>query len=170
MKRIILLFLSLSAYTQEGDNVEEIVTVGTKASLKSAIDKQREADQVVSIVDSDALGEFPDETAAEAVRRLSGVNVENDQGEGRYITLRGMSGDLNAVSMNGALIPAPEGGRKVLLDGLPTELLDSIEVYKSLVPSQDSEGIGGRIEFKTKKATELEKTLFKFKFDTFFVF
>ena len=43
-----------------------------------------------------------------------------------------MSGDLNAVSMNGALIPAPEGGRKVLLDGLPTELLDSIEVYKSL--------------------------------------
>ena len=99
------------------------------------------------------------------MRRLSGVNVENDQGEGRYITLRGMSGDLNAVSMNGALIPSPEGGRKVLLDGLPTELLDSIEVYKSLVPSQDSEGIGGRIEFKTKKATELEKTLFKFKFD-----
>ena len=165
MKKIILLLLSLSVYSQEVDTVEEIVTVGTKASLKSAIDKQREADQVVSIVDSDALGEFPDETAAEAVRRLSGVNVENDQGEGRYITLRGMSGDLNAVSMNGALIPAPEGGRKVLLDGLPTELLDSIEVYKSLVPSQDSEGIGGRIEFKTKKATELEKTLFKFKFD-----
>jgi len=165
MKKIILLFLSLSVFSQEVDTVEEIVTVGTKASLKSAIDKQREADQVVSIVDSDALGEFPDETAAEAVRRLSGVNVENDQGEGRYITLRGMSGDLNAVSMNGALIPAPEGGRKVLLDGLPTELLDSIEVYKSLVPSQDLEGIGGRIEFKTKKATALEKTLLKFKFD-----
>ena len=48
------------------------------------------------------------------MRRLSGVNVENDQGEGRYITLRGMSGDLNAVSMNGALIPSPEGGRKSL--------------------------------------------------------
>ena len=62
MKKIILLFLSLSVYSQEVDTVEEIVTVGTKASLKSAIDKQREADQVVSIVDSDALGEFPDET------------------------------------------------------------------------------------------------------------
>ena len=59
MKKIILLLLSLSVYSQEVDTVEEIVTVGTKASLKSAIDKQREADQVVSIVDSDALGEFP---------------------------------------------------------------------------------------------------------------
>ena len=76
MKRFILLLLSLSVYSQEVDTVEEIVTVGTKASLKSAINKQRDADQVVSIVDSDALGEFPDETAAEAVRRLSGVNVE----------------------------------------------------------------------------------------------
>jgi len=166
-----LIFLTLLANSQESsdmvtDDVEELVVVGTKASLKSAIEKQRDSDQVVSIVDSDALGEFPDETAAEAVRRLSGVNVENDQGEGRYITLRGMSGDLNAVSMNGAMVPAPEGGRKVLLDGLPTELLDSIEVYKTLIPSQDSEGIGGRIEFKTKKATDLDSRLFKVKFDS----
>ena len=79
-----------------------------------------------------------------------------------------MSGDLNAVSMNGALIPAPEGGRKVLLDGLPTDLIDSIEVYKSLVPSQDSEGIGGRVEFKTKRATQLDDILFKIKFDNLY--
>ena len=167
----LLLLISFVPFSQEtsdanSNDVEELVVVGTKASLKSAIEKQRDSDQVVSIVDSDALGEFPDETAAEAVRRLSGVNVENDQGEGRYITLRGMSGDLNAVTMNGAMVPAPEGGRKVLLDGLPTELLDSIEVYKTLVPSQDSEGIGGRIEFKTKKATDLDQRLFKIRFDT----
>ena len=51
-----------------------------------------------------------------------------------------MAGGLNAVAMNGALVPSPEGGRKVLLDGLPTELLDSIEVYKTLTPNQDLEG------------------------------
>ena len=167
-KKIFILITVTSLIFSQEENIEEVISVGTKASLKSAIDKQRESDQIVSIVDSDALGEFPDETAAEAVRRLPGVNVENDQGEGRYITLRGMSGDLNAVSMNGALIPAPEGGRKVLLDGLPTDLIDSIEVYKSLVPSQDSEGIGGRVEFKTKRATELDDVLFKLKFDNLY--
>jgi len=67
---------------------------------------------VVSIIDSDAIGEFPDETAAEAVRRLSGVSVENDQGEGRYITLRGMSGDLNGVTLNGATVPSSRGWKK----------------------------------------------------------
>ena len=99
MKKILPLLIISSLYlaSQEDTNedIEEIVAVGTKASLKSALDKQKDSNQVVSIVDSDAIGEFPDETAAEAVRRLSGVSVENDQGEGRYITLRGMSGDLN---------------------------------------------------------------------------
>ena len=66
MKRIILLFLSLSAYTQDVDNVEEIVTVGTKAvSNLLLINKERQIK--LYPVDSDALGEFPDETAAEAV-------------------------------------------------------------------------------------------------------
>ena len=129
-----IIVLSSSFVAQEAtnenqvDQIEEVVAVGTRASVKSGLDKQKESNQLVSIVDSDAIGDFPDETAAEAVRRLSGVSVENDQGEGRYVTLRGMAGGLNAVSMNGALVPSPEGGRKVLLDGLPTELLDSIEV------------------------------------------
>ena len=167
---LIFLFISLLIHSQEtvnNEEVEEVVVsaVGTIASLKSGIDRQRKSNQVVSVVDSDALGECPDETAAESVRRLSGVSVENDQGEGRYVTLRGMSGDLNAVTMNGATIPAPESGRKVLLDGLPTELLDSIEVYKTLVPSQDLEGIGGRIEFKTKRATDLDERLVKLRYD-----
>ena len=99
------------------------------SSIVSALSKQQASDKIVSVADSDALGDFPDTTAAEAIRRLSGITVENDQGEGRYVSIRGLSGDLNSIAVNGALVPAPEGGRKVMLDGLPTELLDNIEVY-----------------------------------------
>ena len=162
-----VLLLSIFTTSQESEeSVEEVVTVGTKASIISAIDKQRESNLIVSVVDSDALGDFPDTTAAEAIRRLSGITVENDQGEGRYVSIRGLSGDLNAIAVNGAMVPAPEGGRKVMLDGLPTELLDSIEVYKSLTADKDADSIGGRIEFKTKKARSLNGTLFKVKLDT----
>ncbi len=94
------------------------MVVGTKASIVSAIEKQRQSNLIVSVVDSDALGDFPDTTAAEAIRRLSGISVENDQGEGRYVNIRGISGDLNSIAVNGALVPAPEGGRTVMLDGL----------------------------------------------------
>ena len=171
-KYLFPLFISLSLFSQESENnsidekVEELVVIGTKASIVSAIEKQRKSNLIVSVVDSDALGDFPDTTAAEAIRRLSGITVENDQGEGRYVSIRGLSGDLNSISVNGALVPAPEGGRKVMLDGLPTELLDSIEVYKTLTADQDADSIGGRIEFNTKRATSLDKTLFKAKFDT----
>jgi len=135
MKHFSILFTILFVpFLISQEEVEEVVVVGTKASIISAIEKQRESNQIVSVVDSDALGEFPDTTAAEALRRISGISVENDQGEGRYVTIRGLSGDLNTIAVNGALVPAPEGGRKVMLDGLPTELLDSIEVYKSLTP------------------------------------
>jgi|TARA_B100000530_G_scaffold3095_1_gene2595 TonB-dependent receptor len=148
------------------NSVEEIVVTGAIASLKSAIDKQRESARILSVVDSDALGNFPDTTAAESIRRLSGISIENDQGEGRYVSIRGMSSDLNSVAINGALMPAPEGNRSVMLDGLPTELLDSIEVSKSLTPDQDADSIGGRIDFKTKRPSELKDRLLKFKFDT----
>ena len=78
MKKLYLLLLALSFFVvpqEEETNkeeVEEVVVsaVGTIASLKSGIERQRKSNQVVSVVDSDALGEFPDETAAESVRRF----------------------------------------------------------------------------------------------------
>ena len=170
MKKIclfILIFANPFVFSQEDSEItEELFVVGTKASIISAIEKQRQSNQIISVIDSDALGEFPDTTAAEALRRISGISVENDQGEGRYVTVRGLSGDLNNISVNGATIPAPEGGRKVMLDGLPTELLDSIEVYKSLTPDQDLDSIGGRVEFNTKSALDLDGTYFKLKANT----
>lgn len=69
--------------------LEEVKVVGTRGSLMSAAGKQADADALISVVDSDAMGDFPDTTAAEAVRRLSGISIENDQGEGRYVTIRG---------------------------------------------------------------------------------
>ena len=145
------------------NSVEEIVVTGTIATLINAVDKQRAADNIISVVDSDALGNFPDTTAAEAIRRLSGISVENDQGEGRYVTIRGLSSDLNSVAVNGASLVAPENGRSVLMDGLPTELLDSITVAKTLTPEMDADSIGGRVEFNTKKPSDIKDTLFKVK-------
>jgi TonB-dependent receptor len=162
---ICLFFGSVFIHSQGLENVEEVVVVGTKASLISAIDKQRSSQKIISVIDSDALGDFPDTTAAEAVRRVSGISVENDQGEGRYISIRGLSSDLNTVAINGATVTAPEGNRSVMLDGVPTELLDNIVISKSLTPDQDSDSIGGRIEFNTKNPSSLSKTLFKLKFD-----
>ena len=143
--------------------IEEVMVVGTRSTLMSAIDKQAMSDKLISVIDSDALGAFADSTAADAVRRVSGISVENDQGEGRYITIRGLSSDLNSVGVNGVSLVAPENGRSVIMDGVPTELLDSIEVSKSLLPEMDADAIGGRIEFNTKKPTDLKDRILTLK-------
>ena len=70
---LVLCFLTTNFLLAQEEAVEEVVVIGTKASLISAIDKQRESNKILSVVDSDALVEFPDTTAAQAIRRLSGI-------------------------------------------------------------------------------------------------
>ena len=169
MKKLFLFFLiiSFSALTQEvAEDIEEVIAVGQKAGLKSALKKQQDSDSVISVIDSDGLGQFPDTTAAEAVRRLSGISVENDQGEGRYVVIRGMSPELNSFSLNGAMLAAPENNRAVLLDGLSTDLLSSITVSKTLTPDQDADSIGGRIDFNTLDPLDIDGSYNRLKIES----
>lgn len=169
MKKLFFFFLiiSFSALTQEvAEDIEEVIAVGQKAGLKSALKKQQDSDSVISVIDSDGLGQFPDTTAAEAVRRLSGISVENDQGEGRYVVIRGMSPELNSFSLNGAMLAAPENNRAVLLDGLSTDLLSSITVSKTLTPDQDADSIGGRIDFNTLDPLDIDGSYNRLKIES----
>jgi len=135
------------------DLLESVLIVGQRANLASAISLQRAADTVKSVLTRDAIGQFPDQNVAESVRRVAGVNVLNDQGEGRFIAVRGLSPDLNAASINGARVPAPEADvRSVALDVVPAELIESIEVRKSLTPDMDADTLGASIEINTTSA------------------
>ena len=151
---------------QVAAEMETIVVTGSRASLTNALGKQRNSDRVLSVVDSDALGNFPDNTAAEAMRRLSGISVENDQGEGRYVVVRGFAPELSSIYLNGASIVAPEENRAVMLDGLPTDLLDSIEVSKSITADQDADSIGGRVDFRTLSSLDLNDSMIRLKLDS----
>ena len=132
--------------------VEEVIVYGQAAAFASALNQERAAVNTVSVLDTDAMGQFPDQNVAEAVRRLSGVTVENDQGEGRYVVIRGMDPDLNSTSINGVRATAAEPRRALQLDVIPSDVLDGIEVNKSLTPDMDGDAIGGSINVKTLSA------------------
>ena len=70
--------------------MDTIEVIGLRGQMQSAIDAQRSSDTVESILTRDDIGQFPDQNVAESVRRLSGVNVLNDQGEGRFVSVRGL--------------------------------------------------------------------------------
>ncbi|QIB64281.1 TonB-dependent receptor [Kineobactrum salinum] len=136
----------------EAYSLEEVLVTGQSAAMAGAINQQRAADHIKSVLDSDTMGQFPDQNVAESLRRLSGISVENDQGEGRYVVIRGMDPDLNSTSINGVRASATEDRRALQLDVIPTDVLDGVEVQKSLTPDMDGDAIGGSINVKTLSA------------------
>jgi len=138
-----------------GDDVayaDNIIVVGTRAAQAGAINQQRAANSILTVIDSDGLGSFPDTTVADSLSRAVGVSIETDQGEGRYVSIRGINTDLISASINGVRTPSPEDRRGVLLDGVPSDLLSGIEIQKSLTPDVDGDSLGGVINLKTISA------------------
>lgn len=153
----------LGAVSKDDGYVENVLVVGQRASMASALSRQRSADGVESVLSRDGIGQFPDQNAAESLRRVAGINVLNDQGEGRFVAVRGLSPDLNAASINGARVPAPESDvRSVALDVIPAELIESIEIKKSLTPDMDGDTIGASIEIKTTSAFDRKQPMLSF--------
>ncbi len=154
----ISLCLSAPASAQSTDEdadarLDTVLVVGQRAMMESAIARQRASDTVESVVTRDAIGQFPDQNVAESTRRLAGVNILDDQGEGRFISVRGLDPSLNAASVNGVRLPSPEADtRAVALDVVASELVESIQVKKTLTPDMDADTIGASIEINTTKA------------------
>jgi TonB-dependent receptor len=155
-----------SAVAAEAAEVASITVVGQRANLQSSLSRQRSADGVESVLTRDAIGQFPDQNVAESVRRLPGVNVLNDQGEGRFIAVRGLDPNLNAASINGARVPAPEADvRGVALDVISSDLIESIEIKKTLTPDMDADALGGSIEINTISAFDRRTPLTSLKLE-----
>lgn len=126
-----------------------------------ALNQQRTASNITNVVSSDQIGSFPDPNAAEAASRIPGVSIARDQGEGRYILIRGTEARLNSVMIDGERIPAPEADtRQVQLDAVPADQLQSIEVSKAVTPDMDADAIGGAVNLVTKQAVSRPTMLF----------
>ena len=153
------LVLSLSfgatAWAQDAETpvttVDEIVVTGIRASQQQSIDIKRKAVGVVDSIASEDLGKLPDQNVAESLQRVAGVAIQRDQGEGRYINVRGAPAAFTAVSVDGVAVPAVSPTtRAVDLDTLPSDIVSTVEVSKTLRPSQDADSIAGAVDIKTR--------------------
>lgn len=135
------------------EQLNSVTITGNLQGQARALNQQRSADNIKNVVAADQMGRFPDPNAAEALQRVSGVNIERDQGEGRYVFVRGLAPQFTNISVNGEQIPSPEADvRFVALDAIPADQLASMEVTKSLTPDMDGDAIGGSVNLVTRTA------------------
>ncbi|CAM4168495.1 TonB-dependent receptor [Pseudoalteromonas ostreae] len=138
---------------EQQEAIDNIIVYGQSAGQAGAINRQKNATNLKSVVSADSIGQFPDQNAAEALQRLPGIFIARDQGEGRFVGIRGIDPNLNNVTVNGLNVPSPEAGvRSVAMDVLPSELIQSLEVSKTVTPDMDASAIGGSIEVKSLSA------------------
>ena len=145
--------ISPSIVLGNNDAMVEMVVRGQRSGQASALNQQRVSDRISSVVSADAIGQFPDQNAAESLQRLPGLSIERDQGEGRFVGIRGIDPNLNNVTINGLNVPSPESGvRAVALDVIPSELIQTLEVSKSVTPDMDGDAIGGAVSVTSVSA------------------
>lgn len=135
--------------TSEDDTIVVLGTIFD--STARALNQQRSATSTKNIVSSDSIGRFPDSNIAEALQRVPGFGVERDQGEGNFISIRGAPSEFTSITVDGVSLPSTSPDtRAVDLGSIPSDVVSSLEVSKTLLPDQEADSIAGSVNLTTR--------------------
>jgi TonB-dependent receptor len=132
-----------------------LVTAERLQGEAEAINIERMSDNIVQVLPSKVITSLPNTNIADAVGRLPSVTLERDEGEGKYVQIRGTEPRLSNTTIDGVDVPSPEANvRNIKLDIIPADLVERIEVNKTLSANQDADAIGGSVNLVTRTSTE----------------
>ena len=138
-----------------GQSESILVTAERPRGEAGQINRERTADNIVQVLSSEVITSLPNANVADALGRLPSVTLERDEGEGKYVQIRGTEPRLSNLTIDGVNVPSPESGvRQIKLDTLASDLVESIEINKTLQANMDGDGIGGSVNIRTKTASE----------------
>lgn len=144
-----------SAFAQDADassdEYEQIQVRGIRASMARAMDVKKEASGVVDAISAEDIGKFPDTNLAESLQRITGVSIDRSGGEGQLITVRGFGPQFNTVLVNGRQIASENQSRAFSFDTIASELVSSLDVYKTSTATTQSGGVGSTININTAR-------------------
>jgi len=158
-----------AATAPQVDAGDEVVVTGIRASIQAALDQKRKSDMVSEVITAQDIGKFPDKNVADSLGRLTGVNVVTGSanaggfGENQNVSIRGTDPQLNLTLLDGHSVATGDwfvldqtsGGRSFDFSLLPSEIVGSLEVYKSSQADLQEGGIGGTINLHSRKPLDL---------------
>ncbi|WP_157840468.1 TonB-dependent receptor plug domain-containing protein [Sphingomonas sp. Ant20] len=133
----------------------DIVVTGVRASLRSAQARKRNASQIIDSIVAEDIGKLPDNNVSEALQRISGIQIERNQGEGSRIAIRGLT--QVRTELNGRDYFTAGDGRTISLEDIPSELLAGIDVYKNPAADVIEGGLGGTVNLRTRMPFDFSK-------------
>src|SRR5262252_7076732 len=134
-----------------------LVTASRSRGEAEALEERKNSINIVNVLPEEVITSLPNANLADAIGRLPSVSLERDEGEGKFVQVRGLESQFTNVTINGVHIPTVSGsnegfGRQIKLDAFPSDLVGAVELYKTTSPDQDGDAIGGSINLATKIA------------------
>ena len=140
---------------QVSSNTEGVtVYAGREGGEIEAINRTLTADNIINVLPADVITSLPNANVADAIGRLPSVTLERDEGEGKYVQIRGTEPRLTNTTIDGVNIASAETVRQIKLDIIPADLVESVQINKTLQANMEGDGIGGSVDLRTKSAGE----------------
>lgn len=154
--------VTLFSSASEAGDLDRVQVRASRDAQALALNQQRTSVNYRNVVSADLLGQFPDNNIAESTQRIPGVSIERDQGEGRYVSVRGAPKEFTTISLDGVQLANPDAlSRGVELDTIPSDVIAALEVTKALTPDMDGDAIAGNINIRTQSALDRRDMTFR---------
>ena len=144
---------SANIFAQESadnEGIDEIIVTGIRASLQDAINKKRNAEDIRDVINAEDIGKLPDQNVADALQRITGIQIGRSFGEGNEVSVRGIA--ANRIELNGQTQVGTGASRSISeFSGLPAEMFSSLEVIKTPSAKETEGGLGAIIRLNTRK-------------------
>lgn len=140
--------------------MDTVVITGYRSSIEKSLDQKRNANAIVEVVNAEDVGKFPDKNVADALQRVPGVVVDRSGGEGKNVSVRGLSSELTLTQLNGNYIATAESNgdptRSFNYMLMPANMLSSAELFKSPEARLDEGGVGGTVILHTRRPLDMK--------------
>ncbi|MFG6461691.1 TonB-dependent receptor [Roseateles sp. DXS20W] len=168
---VVLLALGGGAHAQvasepqvakKGDvtQLDTVVVTGYRSSIEKSLSQKRNADAIVDVVTAEDVGKFPDKNVADALQRVPGVIIDRSGGEGKNVSVRGLSSELTLTQLNGNYVATAESNgdptRSFNYMLMPSNMLSGAELYKTPEARIDEGGIGGTVILRTRRPLDVK--------------
>ena len=136
------------APSESDANADDIIVTGVRASLASAQSIKRNASQIVDSIVAEDIGKLPDNTVADALQRVTGVQVTRGAGEAGTVLIRGLPNVATVLNGREAFTGV---GRGFALQDIPAELIAGVDVYKTTTPDIIEGGLSGTVDVRLRR-------------------
>ena len=145
-----------ASQTDTPTELDTVVVTGFRASLNKAVELKRDAVNAIDAIVAEDIADFPDQNIAESLQRIPGITITRESGEGRNISVRGLSGEFTRVRINGIEAIAatggeggPNRGRDFDYNVFASELFNSVVVQKTAQANLDEGSLGAVVDLNT---------------------